>query len=227
MEKLNINQLPEDDRPREKFMAHGAETLSTAELIAILIGSGSAKESAVELSQRILNDCSNSLKTLGQMSLQELTAYNGIGAAKAISILAACELGRRRQGEETRRMKVNCANDVYLLMRHRMQDLSVEQAWIVLLNQNFKLINTIRISSGGISETAVDVRQMMRHAVINNATVMALCHNHPSGNASPSSDDDRLTQRVKKACEIMRIHLLDHVIVCDGGYYSYQERGRL
>ena len=227
MEKLNINQWAEEDRPRERFMVKGAQALRTAELLAILIGSGTTKETAVELMQRILNDNGNSLKTLGQRSLQELTSYNGIGEAKAVTILAACELGKRRQEEEVKRETISCASDIYALLHTKMQDLSIEQAWILLLNQNFKLINSVCISSGGISETAVDVRQIIRHAILNNATVLALAHNHPSNNTKPSADDDRITQRVKKACEIMRIHFLDHVIVTDGKYYSYQENGRL
>ena len=227
MDKLNINQWAEEDRPRERFMTKGAQALRTAELLAILIGSGTTKETAVELMQRILNDNGNSLKALGQRSLQELMEYNGIGEAKAVTILAACELGKRRQEEEVKRESITCANDIYSVLHTKMQDLSIEQAWIMLLNQNYKLINTVCISSGGISETAVDVRQIIRHAVLNNATVLALAHNHPSNNASPSTDDDRITQRIKKACEIMRIHFLDHVIVTDGKYYSYQEMGRL
>ena len=226
-DKLNINQWAEEDRPRERFMSKGASALRTSELLAILIGSGTTKETAVELMQRILNDCSNSLKALGQRSLQELMKYNGIGEAKAITILAACELGKRRQEEKVIRQVIRSANDIYEMMHPKMQDLSIEQAWILLLNQSFKLINTVCISSGGISETSVDIRLIMRHAVLNNATVIALVHNHPSNNPMPSGDDDRLTQRVKKACDIMRIYLLDHVIVTDGRFYSYQEQGKL
>ena len=226
-DKLNINQWAEEDRPRERFMAKGAQALKTAELLAILIGSGTTKETAVELMQRILNDCGNSLKTLGQRSLQELTGYRGIGEAKAVTILAACELGRRRQEETVLRKAVTSAADIYSIMHPKMQDLNIEQAWVLLLNQSFRLINTVCISSGGISETAVDVRQIIKHAVLCNATVLALTHNHPSNNPKPSSDDDRITQRVKSACDIMRIHFLDHVIVTDGQYYSYQEHGRI
>ncbi|MBR5083786.1 MAG: DNA repair protein RadC [Prevotella sp.] len=228
MEKLNINQWALEDRPREKFMAHGAEALSKAELLAILIGSGTPKESAVSLMQRILNDCEDNLNTLGKMSLEELMSYHGIGEAKAITILAACELGKRRQLEDVqKRESISCAADIYTYLHSKMQDCDTEQAWIMLLNQNFKLIKAIRISSGGITETAVDVRQIIKHAVINNATVLALSHNHPSNNPNPSKDDDNITQRVKKACELMRIHFLDHVIVTDGAYYSYQEHGRI
>ena len=227
-EKLNINQWAEEDRPRERFVQLGASALSKAELLAILIGSGSPKESAVDLMKRVLKDCDDNLNTLGKMSLQELMDYNGIGEAKAVTILAACELGKRRQGEAAmHREQITSAQDIYECLHPKMQDLDVEQAWVLLLNQNFKLIKAERLSSGGITETAVDVRQIMKMAVLNNATVVALAHNHPSNNPHPSSDDDRITQRVKKACEIMRLHFLDHVIVTDGHYYSYHDQGRL
>ena len=227
-EKLNINQWAEEDRPREKFMRLGAEALTKAELLAILIGSGSTKESAIDLMKRILNDCDNNLNTLGKKSINDLTQYNGMGPAKAISVLAACELGKRRQLDEVKeRQQLKSSLDIYQYMHPLMQDLDIEQAWVLLLNQNFKLIKAEMLSSGGISETAVDVRQAMKMAVLNNATVLALCHNHPSNNTSPSKQDDALTQRFKKACDIMRIHFLDHVIVADGNYYSYYENGRL
>jgi DNA repair protein RadC len=227
-EKLNINQWAEEDRPRERFVQLGASALSKAELLAILIGSGSPKESAVDLMKRVLKDCDDNLNTLGKMSLQELMDYNGIGEAKAVTILAACELGKRRQGEAAmHREQITSAQDIYECLHPKMQDLDVEQAWVLLLNQNYKLIKAERLSSGGITETAVDVRQIMKMAVLNNATVVALAHNHPSNNPHPSSDDDNITRRVKKACELMRIHFLDHVIVTEGQYYSYFERGRL
>jgi len=228
VEKLNINQWAEEDRPREKLMRMGAEALSSAELLAILIGSGSTKESAVSLMQRILANCKNNLNTLGKMSIEELCRYNGIGEAKAITVLAACELGKRRQLEKAQeRQRIDTAQAVYEQMHPKMQDLSTEEAWVLLMNQNYKLIKTVRISHGGISETAVDVRIIMKEALLANATVVALCHNHPSNNIKPSHDDDRLTERVKKACDIMRIYLLDHVIITDGAYYSYHEHGRL
>jgi DNA repair protein RadC len=227
-EKLNINQWAEEDRPREKLMRLGAEALSSAELLAILIGSGSTKETAVELMKRVLSDCRNNLNTLGKMSIHELCQYNGIGEAKAITILAACELGKRRSLEKAEaRKSLNCAVAIYELMHPRMQDLDTEEAWVLLLNQSHKLIKAERISHGGITETAVDVRIIMKEAIMNNATIIALCHNHPSGNIKPSTDDDRLTERVKKACDTMRIHFLDHVIITDGLYYSYHEAGRM
>ena len=226
--KLTINQWAEEDRPREKLRDLGAESLSDSELLAILIGSGSTRESAVELMKRVLTDCNNNLNTLGKKSIRELCEYNGIGEAKAITILAACELGKRRQREKAEeRKQMSTAADIYEYMHTRMQDLDVEEAWVLLMNQNFRLIKDVRISHGGITETAVDIRIIIREAILANATIIALCHNHPSNNPRPSKDDDRLTERVQKACETMRIHLLDHIIVCDGVYYSYHEQGRL
>ena len=227
--KLSITQWAEEDRPREKLMKKGPQTLSNAELLAILIGSGSTKETAVELMKRVLKDCKNNLNTLGKKSIRELCQYNGIGEAKAITVLAACELGKRRQLEDAEeRLDMGSATAIYNLMLPRMQDLDVEEAWIVLMNQHYRLIkDPIRISHGGISETAVDVRIAIKEALLANATILALCHNHPSNNIKPSREDDKLTERVKKACEVMRIHFLDHLIITDGHYYSYHEQGRL
>ena len=228
MEKLNINQWAEEDRPREKMASLGTEALSNAELLAILIGSGSTKESAVELMKRILTDCNNSLNTLGKKAIHELCAYNGIGEAKAISILAACELGKRRQMESPEeRPDLGTATRIYNYMHPMMQDLDVEEFWVLLLNQNYRLIKKVRISRGGITETPVDVRIIMKEAVLANCTILAICHNHPSGNLSPSRYDNELTKDIKRACELMRIHFLDHVIITDGQYYSYHELGKV
>ena len=214
--------------PREKLERLGAEALSNAELLAILIGSGSAEESAVDLMRRVLHGCKNNLNTLGKRTINELCAYKGIGPAKAITILAACELGKRRQLEKAEeRENLNSASAIYEHMHPIMQDLDVEEAWILLMNQNFKLIKKIRISHGGFSETAVDVRVIMKNALLSNATVLALCHNHPSNNIRPSNDDDRITKRIKDACQLMRVFFLDHLIITDGKYYSYSEEGRL
>lgn len=226
--KLSIPQWAEDDRPREKLESRGAEALSNAELLAILIGSGSPQESAVELMKRVMADCSNNLNTLGKMSIRDLMLYKGIGKAKAITILAACELGKRRQATPAEeRPQMDSAQAIYEYMRPKMQDLPMEQAWVLLLNQNFRLIKAVRVSSGGISETAVDIRVILKEALLNNATVIALAHNHPSLNAKPSGEDDRITMRLQKACETMRVYFLDHVVVTDGKYYSYRENDRL
>ncbi|MBR7049071.1 MAG: DNA repair protein RadC [Prevotella sp.] len=228
IDKLNINEWAEEDRPREKLMRLGADALSNAELLAILIGSGSTKETAVELMKRVLKDCDNNLNTLGKMGIKELCNYNGVGEAKAITILAACELGKRRAREKAaERPDLGSATAIYNYMHPRMQDLDTEEAWILLMNQNYKLLKAERLSHGGITETAVDVRIIMKEALLHNATIIALCHNHPSNNISPSRDDDLLTKRIKGACDIMRIYFLDHIIICDGIYYSYKEQGRL
>ena len=227
MEKLNINQWAEEDRPREKMANSGADALSNAELLAILIGSGSTKESAVELMKRILVDCNNNLNTLGKMSVRELCQYNGIGEAKAISILAACELGKRRQMESPEeRPDLGTATRIYNHMSPKMQDLDVEEFWALYLNHNYQLIKKVQISHGGITETTVDVRIIMREAVLANCTILAVCHNHPSGNLSPSKCDDELTRTIRRACDVMKIRFLDHVIITDGNYYSYHEQGR-
>ena len=226
--KLNINEWAEEDRPREKLLRLGASALSDAELLAILIGSGSTRESAVDLTRRILNDCNNNLNTLGKKQISDLISYHGMGPAKAITIVAACELGRRRR--ETlceERPKLGSATAIYNFMHPLMQDLDVEEFHILLMNQQCSLIREMCISHGGITETAADVRVIMRECLLNNATVLAAIHNHPSGNLMPSSQDDELTQRIKRACNIMRVHFIDHVIVTDGAYYSYQEEGRL
>ena len=227
MEKLNINQWAKEDRPREKMADLGTEALSNAELLAILIGSGSTDESAVELMKRMLADCNNTLNTLGKKTIHDLCEYKGIGEAKAITILAACELGKRRQAETPEeRPDLGTATKIYRHMHHLMQDLDVEEFWVLLMNQHYRLIKKVRISHGGITETAVDIRIIIREAVLANATILAVCHNHPSGNLTPSRADDELTKSIQKACELMRIHFMDHVIVTDGQYYSYHELGK-
>ena len=226
--KLSIKDWDEADMPREKLERLGAEALSNAELLAILIGSGSPKESAVDLMKRVMSDCNNSLNALGKLTISDLKKYNGVGPAKAITILAACELGKRRQMEKPEeRVKLNSALAIYNEMHTLMQDLDVEEGWVLLMNQNFKLIKKMCISRGGLTETAIDVRIIMKYAIMCNATVVALCHNHPSGGLRPSGADDSLTTKVKEACKLMRLFFLDHVIVTDGGYYSYSEEGRI
>lgn len=226
--KLNINQWAEDDRPREKMERLGPQALSDAELLAILVGSGSSKEDAVTLMKRILSDCNNNLNTLGKMTIHDLMQYNGIGEAKAITILAACELGKRRQMEKPEeRPDLGTATKIYNHMHPVLQDCDVEEFWLLLMNQNNRLIKKLRISHGGITETSVDIRIIMREAVLANATILAVCHNHPSGNLRPSQHDNDLTAQLQKACQLMRLHLMDHVIITDGAYFSYNESGRL
>ncbi len=228
MDKLNINQWAEEDRPREKLMRLGPSALTDAELLAILVGSGSTKEDAVTLMRHILADCKNNLNTLGKLTIRDLCKYNGVGEAKAITILAACELGKRRQsGKPEERPDLGTATLIYNYMHPQLQDLDVEEFWLLLMNQNHRLIKQIRISHGGITETAVDIRVIIREAVLANATMLAICHNHPSGSLRPSPMDNDLTTSIQRACQLMRIKFLDHVIITDGAYYSYCETGRV
>jgi DNA repair protein RadC len=227
-QKLTIANWSEDDQPREKLRDKGPQALSNAELLAILIGSGTPGTSAVELMQNVLNDCKNNLNTLGKMTIRQLMDYKGIGEAKAITILAACELGKRRQQETPEeRPDLGTATRVYNHMHPVLQDHDVEEFWLLLMNQNYRLIKKVRIARGGISEVTVDVRIIIREAVLSNATIIAVCHNHPSGSIRPSQADDNLTKGLKQACDFMRIKFMDHVIVADGAYYSYHEEGKV
>ncbi|MBQ0085509.1 MAG: DNA repair protein RadC [Prevotella sp.] len=226
--KVSINKWAEEDRPREKLELKGAEALSDAELLAILIGSGTPSMNAVDLTRDILNSCGDNLNTLGKMSIKELMLFNGIGKAKAITILAACELGKRRQvSQAEERRDMSNAERVYDLMHPLMQDLNKEEAWALYLDRKCRLVKKVRISTGGISGTMMDIRVMIKEAIMCNSTVMIAVHNHPSNNMQPSIEDDRVTARIKKACETMDINFLDHVIICDGGYYSYNDSGKL
>lgn len=225
---LTIAHWAEDDQPREKLRDKGAQALSNAELLAILIGSGTPGVSAVQLMQDVLSDCNNNLNTLGKLTIRQLMDYKGIGEAKAITILAACELGKRRQQEKPEeRPDLSTATRIYNHMHPLLQDSDVEEFWVLLMNQNYRLIRKMCISHGGITEVAVDIRIIMREAVLANATILAVCHNHPSGNLRPSEMDNQLTSSLQKACQVMRIHLQDHVIITDGAYYSYHEKGRI
>ena len=223
---MSVGQWAETDRPRHKLNTLGAQALTNAELLSILIGTGSREEDAVRLCARVLADCGNNLNTLGKRSAQELMQYNGLGFSKVMAILAAVELGKRRQlaqVEET--PDLGTATRIYNFMHPQMMDLEVEEFWALLLNQHYRLIKAVCISRGGITETAVDIRLIMKQCVTNNATILAVCHNHPSGNIRPSMQDDGLTKQIKKACDLLRVHFTDHVIITDGSYYSYHEEG--
>lgn len=227
-ERLTITQWAEEDRPREKMILHGVSALSNAELLAILIGSGNTEESAVELMRKVLTDYRNNLNELGKASIDELCRYKGIGPAKAISILAASELGKRRKEEKVEgRVSILSSKDVYECFYSLMCDLPTEECWVLLLNQASKIIDKVKVSSGGLNAVAVDVRCILREALLKRASAIALCHNHPSGNIRPSREDDRLTQQVNQASQCMNIHLVDHVILTDGAFYSYADEGRI
>ena len=227
-EKRNIKQWSEDDRPREKLRDKGAASLSNAELLAILVGSGTPELNAVEMMKSILADCGQALSRLSRLTIADLCRYKGVGEAKAITILAACELGRRRAKEESReRLKIESSATVADYFRPQMRDLPHEECWVMYLNQANKEICTKRVSEGGLTATVVDVRRILHEAIRYDATCMVLCHNHPSGNPRPSGDDDNITRKLRKAGEIIGIRLLDHIIIADCDYYSYADEGRL
>ena len=214
--KLTIRQWANEDRPSVKLQMYGVKSLSDAELLAILIGSGTSKK------------FDQNLNNLGKARFDEINDVEGVGTSTACKVLAAVELGKRRQNAMAAlKPDMGTATRIYNYMLPKMMDLETEHFYILLMNNNYRLIKAECISMGGLTEVSVDVRIVMREAVLNNATIMAICHNHPSGSLHPSKYDDMLTQSVKKACEVMRIHLADHVIVTDGCYYSYSEQGKI
>ncbi|MDO4164516.1 MAG: DNA repair protein RadC [Bacteroides sp.] len=226
--KLNINQWAEEDRPREKMMKKGTEALSDAELLAILIGSGNTEESAVSLMQRVMNDCGNDLNRLGKWELHDFARFKGLGPAKSLTIMAALELGKRRkQQERPERAVVRSSKDIYDIFHPILCDLPTEEFWILLLNQATKVIDKVRISRGGINQTTVDVRTILREALLQHATQIALIHNHPSGNVKPSNADRQLTELIIKGARTMDIRILDHVVIADGDYYSFNDQGEI
>ena len=226
--KLPISRWSIEDRPTEKLQRLGTDSLTDAELLAILIGSGTQQYSAVDIAKHVIGKFNNNLNTLGKARFDEFEDIEGVGTQTACKIMAAVELGKRRQAATAElRPDMGTATRIYNYMLPRMMDLEVEQFHILLMNNNYKLIKSVKISQGGITETSVDVRIIMREAVLSNATILAACHNHPSGSLMPSRADDELTKSIKHSCEIMRIHFLDHVIVTDGAYYSYHEQGKI
>ena len=228
MGKLTINQWDEADRPRERFIKQGAASLSSAELLAILIGSGSTDESAVSLMRRLMADCGNSLVRLGRMEVGELCSYKGMGPAKAVTVLAACELGKRRAAEQpAERLPMSSPEAIVSYYRHSMRDLPVEECHVLLLNQQLRLLDERCISRGGLTETSADIRCILREALLARATAIALCHNHPSGVPRPGEADNRLTDSLKRAAGLLNIRLIDHVIVAGETYYSYADEGRI
>lgn len=222
---LTIKNWSKEDQPIQKIQSLGANTLSDAELLAAIIGSGTKNRSAVEVAQHLLSNFSNSLSAIGKARIDELTAVEGIGLTTACKISAAIEIGKRRE-KTVETPDLQTAVRIYKYMLPVMKDLQHEESYVILMNQNFRLIKRVLIGRGGITETSVDIRIIMREAVLSNATIMAFCHNHPSGSIKPSKCDDNLTNSLIRACETMRIHFTDHVIVTDGQYYSYHENGK-
>lgn len=222
-----IKQWAEDDKPREKLMLKGKQVLSDAELLAILIGSGSRNESAVDLSKRILSSVSN-LKALGRLTLKQLTEFKGIGEAKGITILAAMELGRRRGSEEEVELKkITSSKSAFDIMHPIIGDLMHEEFWVLYLNNSNKVIYKSQLSKGGITGTVVDIRIVFKTAFEQNATSIILCHNHPSGTLVASDADKQITKKLKEAGKMLEINILDHLVVTSSSYMSFADEGIL
>jgi DNA repair protein RadC len=223
-EKLKIKDLALEDRPREKLLKKGVQALSDAEIIALLLGSGSRQESAVELARKILRDVNHNLNELGKSSLNELQQYNGVGEAKAVTIAAALELGKRRKLADIKhKVQIKSSRDIFERFHPYMQDLPHEEFWVVYMNRANKIIDERRISEGGTSGTVVDVKKVLKWALEKTASTLILCHNHPSGNLQPSKSDETVTGKMKQAAQIMEMQMLDHIIIGQGEYYSFAD----
>lgn len=228
-ENITIKSLAEEDRPREKLMLKGRSALSDAELIAILIGSGNTKETAVQLSQRMLASVNHNLNELGKLSINDLTKFKGIGEAKAIAIIAAAELGRRRKESDIQqKTKIKSSNDAFQVLHPDLSDLAHEEFWILLLNRANEVLAKINVSKGGTAGTVVDGKIIMKHAIeMPRCCGIVLGHNHPSGNLRPSEADIKITQKLKEIASFMDINLIDHIIVGENAYYSFADEGIL
>lgn len=227
-QKLKIKDWAAEDRPREKLLSRGARHLSDAELLAILIGSGNLNETAVELGRRILNSADNNLTDLGRKGINFLKTFNGIGEAKAVTILAAIELGKRRKESEVFiKRKITCSRDAAQYLMPLIGDLNHEEFWIMLLDRGNKIMDHLIISRGGISGTIIDVRIILKKALEKLASSIILCHNHPSGTMEASDADIRITRKMKQAAEMMDISVLDHIIIGQNNYLSMADEGIL
>ncbi|QTE23990.1 RadC family protein [Polaribacter cellanae] len=228
MEKLTIKSWALDDRPREKLVAKGKTSLSDAELVAILIGSGNKKESAVGLSKRILQSVDGNINELAKLSVEKLIEFNGIGEAKAISIITALELGKRRQFENTvEKPKISCSKEAANVMQLVIGDLEHEEFWVLFLNNSNKVMAKSQVSKGGLTTTIVDVRLLFKRALELASVAIIVCHNHPSGKLQPSLADKQLTQKIKEAGATLDIKLLDHLIITQKDYFSFADEGIL
>ena len=224
---FSIKKWSENDRPREKLIAKGKNSLTDAELIAILIGSGNRDESAVALSQRILASVDHKINALGKLSVKQLMNFKGIGQAKAISIVAGLELGRRRREEVIEQPKITCSKDVFNILHPILGDLEHEEFWILFLNNGNKVIQKKQISIGGKTGTLVDMRIVFRAALEYGATAIVMAHNHPSGEIHPSTTDKALTQKLKQAGATLEIKLVDHLIITEKNYFSFADQSLL
>lgn len=223
-----IKDWAPEDRPRERLLANGADTLSKAELLAILIGSGVPGKSAVDIMRSILADYGDSLMSLGKASVKDLMRYEGIGEAKAVTIVAACQLANQRLKEDLpKRMRIKDSTDAVNYFRPRMQDLTIEECHLLLLDQGMGVKGSVLLSRGGIAGASVDVRCLLKEALLGQAVAVVLCHNHPSGRTKPSREDDNLTKKTAEACQTVGIRFVDHIIFAGDDYYSYQENGKI
>jgi DNA repair protein RadC len=225
---ISIKALAEDDRPREKLITIGRQNLSDAELMAIILGSGSRSETAVQLGQRILNSYHNDLNFLAKATVNELRKFKGVGEAKAINIAAAFEIGRRRMETViSEKPKISSSGDAFRLLSSKLADLPHEEFWLLLMNRANTVIKMDCISKGGVSGTVVDARLILKPAIENLASGIIICHNHPSGHLKPSEQDISLTKKIKEGAKLMDISLLDHLIIGDQGYISFADEGLL
>ena len=222
------NDILADERPEFKAANYGFDTLSNTELLSMIINRGAGTTESLSQARQLMNIADGSLSNLAKLSIDEMQVVQGIGDCKALAVLAAIELGKRRALERMpTKPDLGSSLAIYNYMLPQMADLKVEQAHAIFMNQNFRLIKSVKLSEGGITETSVDIRILMREAVLSGATIMAFVHNHPSGNTQPSKADDMLTQQIAKASQIIRIFFMDHVIITDGSFYSYHDKGRL
>lgn len=225
---MSLKLLAEDDRPREKFLLKGRNSLSDAELLAIIMGSGNREETAVGLARRILQSVDNNWHQLSRLSVKDLMKFNGVGEAKAISIASALEIGRRRASQEVlERKQISCSRDAFLYFQQHLSDLPVEEFWAMFVNQNNKVIHIARMTSGGITNSMVDVRTIFRTALEHYATAIFVAHNHPSGNLNPSESDRNITKQIAECGKMMNISLLDHLILAQNKYLSFADEGWL
>ncbi len=224
---LPINQWSDDDRPREKLLNKGIQALSDAELIAILISTGTRNQSALDLARSILQLADNNLHLLGKKTVTDLMQIQGIGEAKAISIIAALEIGRRRRNSDLEQKQIRSSTDIAEIMEPVLADLPHEEFWVIFLNRANKVIDKVRISAGGLSGTVVDTRIIIKMALERLASALVLTHNHPSGNNHPSEQDRQITRNISEAAALFDIKVLDHVIIADRKYYSFSDNGIL
>lgn len=227
-QNLSIKNWAEEDRPREKLLLKGNAALSDAELLGILIGSGTKTLSAVDLAKLILKESGNDLHKLARLTVKDLMKFKGIGEARAITIVSALELGRRRKMlEPTERLSLKSAHQAYLMVKDELEDLAHEEFWIILTKRNLEVIKKVKISSGGVSGTLVDPRLIFKSAIEELASGIFLIHNHPSGSLRPSEEDKMLTRRLKQIGDLLNIAILDHIIVSDVGFYSFVNENQL